>query len=82
MLLYQFVGAKSEVLKIPICNCTKLCLVLLGQELMGILIFYNFGDGETEVDFSMGPRRSQFKLSTHPRLETRQLEGKLNLQGG
>jgi len=29
----------------------------------------------------MGPRRSQFKLSTHRKLQKRQLEGKLNLQG-
>ena len=38
MLLYQFVGAKTEVLTIPIYKCTKLCLVLLGHEILETLI--------------------------------------------
>ena len=82
MLLYQFVGAKTEVSTIPIYNCTKLCLVLLGHEIMETLISITSVIGETEVDFSMGPRWSQFKLSTHRKLQKRQLEGKLNLQVG
>jgi len=69
MLLYQFVGAKIEALTIPIYKCTKLCLVLLGHEIMETLISITSVIGETEVDFSMGPRRSQFKLCTHLELE-------------